>query len=283
MKLVHPALAAACLALAALPLPAAETVTVSPGDVTDRRRNDGNFASLEVELKLGGPSAAGARGVRARVKKAVDDTGRDLMPKQPKGSDYEQAAGEGPPAVKVELRNPSRRATKLLEVSGDVDVFVPGRDPASVARSDAFQSKVDRPISSPALKSAGAEVTVVSRKTYDAEKKKEEERRKKEAESAGIAGAMASAFGGLFEGLFGDIGENDVLLRVTDPGKKLFAVDIVDAKGQPIDGMGTMKIASFWILKYPEKLPADAALRIYVLTPKAVLTTPFRLRDVALP
>jgi hypothetical protein len=42
-------------------------------------------------------------------------------------------------------------------------------------------------------------------------------------------------------------------------------------------------VGDFWILKYTEKLPPDAALSIYVLTPKAVVTERFALRDVALP
>jgi hypothetical protein len=141
---------------------------------------------------------------------------------------------------------------------------------------------MDRPIAAPALKAAGAQVTVVSRKTYEAEKK-DAEWRKKEAEGAGIAGAMAQAFAGLFEGLFGDIGENDVLLKVDDPGKKVFAIDVLDAKGGPIDGMGAMKVSSFWILKFPEKLPPDAGLRIYVLTPKALVIERFALKDLPLP
>ena len=98
-------------------------------------------------------------------------------------------------------------------------------------------------------------MTVVSRKTYEAEKKKDAERRKKEAEGSGIAGAMVNAFAGLFEGMFGDIGENDVLVRVEDKGKKVFSVDVVDAAGKPVDGMGSMKVGDFWILKFTEKRP----------------------------
>jgi hypothetical protein len=127
------------------------------------------------------------------------------------------------------------------------------------------------------------QVTVISRKTYEAEKKKDAERRKKEAEGAGIAGAMANAFSGLFEGLFGDIGENDVLLKVDDKGKKLFAVDVLDGSGKTVDGMGSMKVGDFWILKYSEKVPDDAALSISVLTPKALVTERFALKDVPLP
>src|SRR5438105_13440535 len=109
---------------------------------------------------------------------------------------------------------------------------------------------MDRSMASHALTASHTEVTVVSRKTYDAEKKKDEERKKKEAESAGVAGAMVNAFSGLFEGLFGDISENDVLVRVNDPGKKVFGVEVFDAAGKPIDNSGSMTVGEFWIIKY---------------------------------
>jgi hypothetical protein len=251
--------------------------------VTDRRRNDNTFAGLEVELKLTGEAAGGARGARALVEKAVDDTGRNLVKEGGRPADFEKPSGQGSPVLKLDLRNPARRAKSVREISGSIEVFLPDRDPAAVASAERFLSGMDRPIAAPALKAAATQVTVVSRRTYDAEKKKDEERKKKESESAGIAGAMVSAFSGLFEGLFGDIGENDVLVRVTDPGKKVFGVEVFDAAGKRIDDSGSMKVGEFWIVKFTEKLPADASLRIYLMTPKALVTAPFSLKDVALP
>jgi len=258
-------------------------LSVSAGDVTDRRRNDNVFSSLEVELKLTGEGAAGARGARARVEKAVDDTGRNLVKERSDEPEFATSSADGAPALKIELRNPARRAAKVRELSGQVEIFLPERDPSAQARIPGFLSQMDRPLAAPALKAAGAQVTVISRKTYEEEKKKDAERRKKEAEGAGIAGAMANAFGSLFEGLFGDIGENDVLLKVDDKGKKLFAVDVLDATGKTVDGMGSMKVGDFWILKYTDKVPSDATLRIYVMTPKSVVTEKFALKDVPLP
>ena len=275
---------AAVLAPAAASPPAGSTaLAVSAGDVTDRRRNDSIFSGLEIELKLTGEPAAGVRGARATVEKAVDDTGRSLLKEKAEKADFTKSSGDEAPALKLELRNPARRAGKVREVTGQVELFVPERDPTAQARVPRFAAQMDRPIAAPALKAAGAQVTVVSRKTYEAEKKKEAERKKKEAEGAGIAGAMVNAFAGLFEGLFGDIGENDVLVRVEDKGQKVFSVDVIDAAGKPVDGMGSMKVGDFWILKFLAPVPADAGLRIYVMTPKAMVTERFTLKDVALP
>ena len=279
-RLVLSGVLAAGIAAALPPAPAG--VTVTAGDITDRRRNDNLFTGLEVELKLAGEAAGGVRGARVLVQKATDDTGRSLMKESEKAPDFEKSSGDGPPTLKLDLRNPARRATKM-QASGEVEMFLPARDSASTAKVDKFQAGMDKPISAGPLKAAGAEVMVVSRKTYDAEKKKDDERKKKEAESAGIAGAMVSAFSGLFEGLWGDIGENDVLIKVEDKGKKVFGMEVFDAAGKKIDENGSMTVGSFRILKFAEKLPADAGLRIYLMTPKSLATAPFSLKDVALP
>ena len=281
-RLSNLALCGVLAAAIAAALPAPSGVTVTAGDITDRRRNDNLFTGLEVELKLTGDAAGGVRGARALVQKAADDTGRSLLKETEKTPDFEKSSGDSPPTLKLDLRNPARRAAKI-QASGQVELFVPGRDAASTAKVDKFQAGMDKPISAGPLKAAGAEVTVVSRKTYDAEKKKDDERKKREAESAGIAGAMVSAFSGLFEGLWGDIGENDLLIKVDDKGKKVFGVDVYDAAGKRIDENGSMTVGSFRILKFAEKLPADASLRIYLMTPKSMVTAPFNLKDVGLP
>ncbi|HEY3124369.1 MAG TPA: hypothetical protein VGK70_09950, partial [Thermoanaerobaculia bacterium] len=90
---------------AALPGPAG--VTVTAGDITDRRRNDNTFAGLEVELKLAGDAAGGVQGARAVLQKAVDDTGRSLLKEKEKTPDFEKSSGGAPPILKLELRNPS--------------------------------------------------------------------------------------------------------------------------------------------------------------------------------
>jgi hypothetical protein len=261
----------------------APAFSVTPGDITDRRRNDNFFNRLEIEMKLEGEGLDGVKGSRTLTKKATDDTGRNLVSEEKKTVDFDKSTGSDAPQLKLELKNPSRRATSLKEVSGQVELFMPARDPNATARLDGFLSHVDKPVTAPALKTAKVGLTVVSRKTYDDEKKKDEERRKKESESSGLAGQMVEAFAGLFSGMMGEIGENDVLLKVTDPEKKVFSIEVFDAAGKQVEGRGSMKVSGFWILNFPEKLPADASLRVYMLTPKAVVTLPFALKNVALP
>ncbi|HVE65765.1 MAG TPA: hypothetical protein VNC59_04215, partial [Thermoanaerobaculia bacterium] len=78
MKLATRLVALALFAASSVVL-AAPPLTVSAGDITDRRRNDNFFGGLEIELKIGGDGAADVRGARALVKKAEDETGRNLL------------------------------------------------------------------------------------------------------------------------------------------------------------------------------------------------------------
>lgn len=276
------------LLLAATALPAqsggkGRPFEVAAGDVTDRRRNDGFFSELEVEVKLSGAGLAELKGARVLVSKAVDDTGRDLLGSVGKPPDFEEAAPDRPPKLAVKLKNPPRRAKVIKELSGRVEAFLPGRDRASVVRLEKFLSRVGTPISSPTLKAAQAEVVVLSREAYEAAKRKEDERRKKEAESAGALGAMAEAFGGLFSGLMGQVEENDLVIQTKDPNKKLFGFEVTDGSGKAIERQGGMSTTDFRILKFGQKLPADAVLTIYVQTAKSLATVPFTLKDVSLP
>jgi hypothetical protein len=274
---------ALALLLAAADLPAAKaTIKVSPGDVSDRRRNDGFFSRLEVELALSGDDLSSVKAARVVPAKAVDDTGRDLLPTEEKEIEFENVGGGGP-SLKLSLKNPARRAASLKDVAGKVELFMPSKDSNATAKADRFLAGLDKPISASALKAAKVDAMVVSRKAYDEEKKKDEERRKKESEAAGVAGKMAEAFAGLFAGMFGEIGENDLLVKVDDPGKKVFGIEVVDATGKAIDSNGRMKVGAFWILNFSEKLPADAGLRIHLLTPKSLVSVPFAMKDVALP
>lgn len=269
---------------AAPPPPKGKGISVALAELTDKRRSDGTFARLEVELKLEGGGLEGVKGARAIPKKALDDTGRSLLSTEEKVPDFDTSFGRGSePRLTLRLKNPARKAAVVKEISGDLELFAPGRDPNAVVKVDKFLSKADRPIASPALKAASVEVTIITKKGYEAEKKKEAERRKKEAEKQGIAGAMVEAMGEMLSGLMGDVSENDVVLKVEDKGKKVFSFEVVDASGKPLEGRGSMSQGSFKVLSFGEKPPEDAGLRIYLKTAKALVTQPFALKDVALP
>ena len=67
------------------------------------------------------------------------------------------------------------QAKALKEVSGEIELFVPSRDPNGEARIERFPSLAGKPAAHPALRANGVEISFVSKAQLDAERKKAEE------------------------------------------------------------------------------------------------------------
>jgi lysophospholipase L1-like esterase len=79
-------------------------------------------------------------------------------------------------------------------------------------------------------------------------------------------------------------GKPSVVVRVSDPLAKLFYFEIVDANGKEWDAVAdTMTTGTTTTYTYPGALPENANLRVCVPTPKAIITVPLSLKDIALP
>ena len=126
----------------------AQSVRVTAGTIEDRRTTGKFFAGLEIELKLTGDDLEGARAARVVLKKAVDETGRDLLPEEKKEEDFSKSGGGGP-SLKLNLKNPARAASALTEVSGEVQLYVPSPtlrpSPRSTSSSREWTSRSPRP------------------------------------------------------------------------------------------------------------------------------------------
>ncbi len=284
---LHPA-GLVLLLLSAVPL-AAQDVRVSAGTIEDRRTTGRFFGGLEVELKLTGDDLADARAARVLVKKAVDGTGRDLMPEKAKEGDFEKTSGA---PMKVNLKNPARNASAIREISGEIQLFTPSRDPAATVVVDRILSRMDKPIDAPALKAQQIQVRLVSPKVYRADAKKREaelekkmeqhkEEVKKEAGDDKTAEALMALVKG-FAGMMGEVGDNDLILQIEDEQSKLLDVEVVGREGV-IDTNGSMSSGGLKILQFSQKLPADAKLRFLVQTKGSMVRAPFALKDVPLP
>ena len=285
---------AAALAILAVPgLCAAQNVRVTAGTIEDRRTTGKFFGGLEIELKLTGDDLADARAARVLLKKAVDESGRDLLPEQKRDEDFQKSSGSSGPDLKVNLKNPARGAGAIKEVSGDVELYAPSRDPAATVVVDRLMSRMDKPVESAALKAQKIKVRLVSPKSYRADAKKREAEMDAEMEKhkedmkkeAGGDDKTAEALIGLvkaFSGMMNDVGDNDVILQFEDEGGLLQDVEVVGKSGV-IDTHGSMSSGGLKILQYSEKLPPDAKLRFLLKTKKSILRTPFSLTSVPLP
>jgi hypothetical protein len=271
----------------------AQGVRVSTGTIEDRRTTGRFFGGLDVELKLTGDDLADAKAVRVQLRKAEDETGQDLLTERSAEGDFQDAAQ----TLRLNLKNPARKASALREVSGELQLFTPGRDPAATAVVDRFMSRMDKAVASPALKSAKIDLKLVSPKAYranaqkaQAEMEKEMAKHKaemeKEAAKEGMGAKEVEALMSLAQGLMGmmgDVGDNDLIFEVKDEQSRLFDIEVVSKAGEKIDRRGSMTSGGLRILNFGEKIPGDARLRVLIRTDKAIVKSPFALKEVALP
>ena len=287
-----PACATTLALLALSGLAAGQDLRVTAGTIEDRRTTGKFFGGLEIELKLTGDDLADARAARVLLKKAVDESGRDLLPEKKGDEDFQKSSGSSGPDLKVNLKNPARVAVAIKEVSGDVELYAPSRDPAATVVVERLTSRMDKPVVSTALKAQKIAVRLVSPNVYRADAKKREaemdaemEKHKEEVKKEAGDDKTAEALMGLvkaFSGMMNDVGDNDVILQIEDEGGKLQDVEVVGKSGV-IDTRGSMSSGGLKILQYSEKLPPDAKLRFLLKTKKSLLKTPFTLTNVPLP
>jgi hypothetical protein len=285
--------------------PAPPKVNVAVESLLDRRTS-GDFPqpSLTVQLNIEGEDARSVASARARVTSVVDDTGKSLVQDPSSktmtvgGDSWQHARENSPPSVRLELASPTRKAKTLTSLEGVLETYLPSRDPAATVKIDRIAAKKDKPLTVPALASQRIRIQVLSKEGLEAEKKRAEAKKKAEAEKKkkaagkkegfeGMAEAMAEgladAFGGMFERLFMTAGDNDLILKVDDPGKKLFAFDLAAVDGKPINSYGTMEMENYRIVRMFEPIPEGASLLVRLKTAKSFAETPFTLANLKLP
>jgi hypothetical protein len=259
----------------------ASDVKVIVSEVKDQRSTGEFFNNLEIKLKLIGDDSSSVRGIKTSVSRAVDDTGRNLLRDDEKKDSFE-TLWSGKAEVNLKFKNPARRAAVVKEITGELQLFMPDKDPAATLLIRDFMKKAGKPVTDSALTKAGIAVTVLTKKEYESLKKDEEKKAKETAQKQGLTQAMMSAFEGLL-GAFFQVGENDLIFKISDPSGNLIDMDVVDANSTKIKSHGNMKSHDLTVLNYNEAVPADAQLRLFLKTQKSVISMPLRLVDVALP
>jgi len=280
----------AVLAVVVLNSERAAGVMVQAGDVKDSRTTGKFFANLEVELKLLGDDLEGAKGYRCSVTTAIDDTGRNLIKEEQDHKEFSDIDSDNPNNIQVtiQLKNPARKATTVKEITGEIDIFKPGNDPASVVTITNLAEQTKTLLKHATLSAAKIDVIVLSKKQQDQDIKAAEQSKANEAatdpEKAGeeIGKAFGKAFSGMFSGMMGG-SENSMIMQIKDPQSKLLKVEFLDASGKVIKPEGCMTSSEVRSFDFSEPLPQGAQLRIYVATTKSFVKAPFTLRDVFLP
>jgi hypothetical protein len=267
--------------------PPTRTSVVSIGDV-----RGGDSSRLEIELELPDFPASDVAAARLRVRKAVDDTGRDLLPEEEGKGRLESLQREGttgpddkpvPAVVPMKLRNPARRAKSLKEVSGEIELYVPGRDPNAVTIIPAIGTRTGKRLESPALTASGVRIEMLTEEQLQDEKKRQAEKRKEDAKKHGAIGEMLEPLASAFLQAFFTPGPGDVIFSVEDPEGRLVQMTLRDASGVD-QTTGRMQQQGLTVLSSSRRGPGpDWSLEVRLKTPKSLVLRSFMLKGVPLP
>ncbi len=259
------------------------------------RRSDGHFPRCTLGMELPDYPAHEVTAARVVVKKAVDDLGTNLVkedaadvrlePTQ-RGQFGKPDDGKAAPPTIVfaEMKNPPRAAKALKEVSGEIELFVPSRDPNGEARIERFLALAGKAAVHPALRANGVEISFVSKAQLDAERKKAEEaetaKLKKEGyeDADSIRSMVESALYSFPKGE-----ERQVVLKVKDPRKAIQEIKTFSASGERVFGTDSEE-SGFRVLTFWNDPPqADWTLSIQMRSDSSLVRHTFAFRDVPLP
>jgi hypothetical protein len=188
-----------------------------------------------------------------------------------------------PASISVMLKNPDRKATKVSEIRGEIELFMPSKDANSVAEIPKFVSMSGKSLAHKALKANGVEIALLSAAQIEAEKKRRAEAKKKEYAELGYSGEdLANVVTSFLESLFG-VEENELLARIKDPNKRIQQISYIDAGGEVKPVMMRDEEGLIHLSTWAGKPQADWKMRVSMKTSKNVVRYAFALDDVPLP
>lgn len=279
----------ATLSAAAQPKP----VDVVVQHINDRR-SGGSFSELTIAMQLQGVQSSQVAASRVLVSAAVDDTGTSLLDTEKgepglevnaRASMLDEREIESPVTVALTLKNPSRKATKVKEVRGEVELFMPAKDPNSVAEVSKFLSFSGKAIDHKALKSNGVEILLLSKADIETERKKIADAHRKEYKEAGYEDGedLENTIKSMMEYTL-NVEENDVPVRIKDPQNRVQELEYVDSTGE----VQRVHIRDLHedigaITTWGDPPGSDWKLRVKMKTSKNLVRHAFVLKDVALP
>jgi hypothetical protein len=273
-----------------------QSVKVTVDDLTDDRQGSSMLTGmLQVQLKLsGGATLDKAVAARAVVKEATDDRGTNLA-KDKKPGDFRSRDMNGG-ALDVTLDSPARDA-KTFTMKGNIELFVPSKDPASTVTIPKAFAKLDKPFVSDGLASAGIKLTPLSPAKYAEEMKKQKltdadiVKLRAEAKAHGASDKDIELAVGLAKAMQSmddqPLPEGSVILSGSSAAfDKIQAIDILGADKKPINITSketTTHGDSAVMVMRPDSLPGGASLRLTLLTSKSRVSVPFEVKNVELP
>ncbi len=265
---------------------------VTLGQVHDRRSDSSPFKRLEINLELPEVQAADVVAARTVVTAAVDDTGKNLVPEDSGkgGLQPTQRMGPGgssakpqPAQVTVELKNPARKASMVKSVTGEIELYMPGKDPNGTASIPKFLAQGDKTLASPALAANGVSISVVGPARLEAEKKKQLEKLKADAKKEKLDADTLKDRLDYFESEFLKPEEGEVVLMVKAPEGRIQEFLYVDPAGEEKPASVSQKQGFVVLSTWSAKPDPEWGLKVRMKTPKTLARYSLALKDVPLP
>lgn len=256
---------------------------ISIEKIEDNRSSSENsfFSRCEIELKISGDEARRYKYVKlAKLTKAEDDQGFDLIHEKSETYDYQAIDEVG--KVQVKLRNPSRKAAQIKELSGEITLFNPTEANGAIIKVPNYQAKTNKNLLPASMGLKMLYLTPESVKKFA-----EEQKKKTQAELAKLPDVERKLADGIMElvdafGSFGD-DENKVTFLLEGDESKLVDVYFQGADGKKIERNGSMSSSNQRSFYFSQKPLSSWTLVILAESDKAIKTIPFKLKDIDLP
>ena len=271
---------------------AAKSGDIHVTQVNDHRAK--SFARLSVTVQIPSIKSSDVTASRVILKSAVDDAGTNLMKTDAGETQLEKNLrkdfgdpGEAPAAmlVSMEMNNPPRSAKMLKELKGDIELYMPQRDPNGQATIKNFMSQSGgKNVNDRALKANGVELSILSDAQFQTMKKAALDKYRAEQKANGADGDDLEdrvKNYGTYDYLNPEPG--DVLVKLNDPKKAVQSIEYVAADGKATDVRMQEKNGIVVLSTWGEKPAADAAMRVNFKTSKNVVRYPFVLTNIPLP
>ncbi|RDB07086.1 hypothetical protein [Runella aurantiaca] len=249
----------------------------------DRRSLSNSYFGnrCEIEIKTTGDEVRKYKYVRIKsLAKAIDSEGVELLTDKQDRADYAEIGDE---KLKIELKNPLRKATSIKEVSGTLDLYNPTEANGAIVKVANFQAK---PNVNLLPKKAPLSITFFTKESVEKmakEQKAERDAKMKQLDPA--AREIAAGLMALVEGFgAGMAGENELSFYVNGDISKLVDIKMEDETGKEIRRSGRFISGDhLHTYSYDEKPNPKWRLKILIETSASVKSVPFSLKDIELP
>jgi catechol 2,3-dioxygenase-like lactoylglutathione lyase family enzyme len=240
---------------------------VTVGEVRETRSNNSHGA-IHLKLVVADKSLVQqSKAFRVVPSTARDELGVDLIDPRRPSYFYESRifARKGFPVM---LNSPPRHSSMIRELTGEIHVFVPGRDPSAIVTVDSFLQQAGDHLVSSALAVWGIELHMSTTVAQG-------------------GGVKVNGAGGTDLSGSEPAGVRSVRFTYNDPNAYVAGFEFADAQGNVIrptgSGHSPAGVQRTWFFSFRNGLSDSARLMVFLATPASIVRVPFSLANIPLP